>query len=192
MIKIQSIIASVRSKLGDTDHTNYRYTTEEILNALNMGLTDISQNTLAFYKSWQIQTKEGIRRYKLPNDFIMLADKKEVCHDNKLISYMDSQTLYLNFEPKEDANKKLPRIAIYYNYTEYIYDEHIDLYILNGFASPLIHFALAELFMSPNRENGLNFSEFHRQKYRESLELPLHHVRKATNKRQPRAKHRSY
>ncbi len=184
MIKVQLMIASIRSKLGDTNGENYYYANTEIVEAINGALRDISQNALCFFKVWHVQSKKGVRRYKLPNDFILFSKKYPDNVANGLIDYVDSQTFFVkNGEPRIATEEgKYPVWSFYYNYTERIYGVDDTLYILDGFFEPIVYHALSTLCMSPNRENGLQQSEFFRAKYNEALRLPLHHARKVTNK----------
>lgn len=180
MIKIELLLASIRSKLGDTNAENYYYSNTEIVEAINGALRDISQNALCFYKIWYVQSKKEVKRYKLPDDFILFSKKYPDEVDNNLINYMDSQTFFVKEEPKL-KNGRYPVWLFYYNYNERIFDVDDTLYILDGFFEPIMYHALSTLCMSPNRENGLNQSEFFREKYSESIRLPLHHARKVTN-----------
>ena len=182
MIKVDLLIASIRSKLGDTNGENYYYASTEIVEAINGALRDISQNALCFAKVVLVQSKKNIIRYKLPNDFILFPKKYPDSANNALIDYMDSQTFFVKAEPKISTDGKYPVWSFYYNYTERIYNVADTLYILDGFFEPIVYHALSTLCMSPNRENGLQQSEFFRAKYNEAIRLPLHHARKITNK----------
>ena len=182
MIKVQLLFASIRSKLGDTNGENYYYADSELLEAINGALRDISQNGLCFFKLWHVQSLKEVKRYKLPNDFILFSKKYPDTVDNSLVDYMDSQTFYVKDEPKPLNDGKYPVWTFYYNYTERVYEVEDVLHILDGFFEPIVYHALSTLCMSPNRENGLSQSEFFRAKYSESLKLPLHHARKVTNK----------
>lgn len=182
MIKVELLIASIRSKLGDTNAENFYYANTEIVEAINGALRDISQNALCFFRVWHVQSLKGVQRYKLPDDFILFSKKYPDEVDNDLIDYSDSQTFFVKSEPLLNEKKVYPVWSFYYNYTERIYDIDDTLYVLDGFFEPIAYHALSTLYMSPNRENGLNQSEFFRAKYRESLKLPLHHARKITNK----------
>ena len=190
MINIGILISSVRSKLGDTSSESYRYSDNEVLNSLNTALIEISQSALPFYRTYKIQTIENEKQYPLPKDFISFAENKNVCNANDKIDYSETQTFYLKEEPSQLSNGSFPIYTLYYNYTEYIGESMMDLAILDGFRLPMVHFALSELFQSPNRENGLNFSDWHLQKYKETLILPLHHVRKSVNKSVVKSKYR--
>jgi len=182
MIKVQLLFASIRSKLGDTNGENYCYADSEILEAVNGALRDISQNGLCFFKLWHVQSLKEVKRYKLPDDFILFSKKYPDNVDNGLVDTMDSQTFYVKDEPKMLSDGTYPIWTFYYNYTERVYEVEDVLYILDGFFEPIVYHALSTLYMSPNRENGLSQSEFFRAKYSESLRLPLHHARKVTNK----------
>lgn len=174
------MVASIRSKLGDTEASNYYYADTEIVEAINGALRDISQNALCFFKIWHVQSLKDVKRYKLPNDFILFSKKYPDDIDNGLIAYIDSQTFYLKNEPQAKEGR-YPVLSFYYNYNERIYEVTDTLYILDGFYEPIVYHALSTLCMSPNRENGLQQSEFFRAKYSEALRLPLHHARKVTN-----------
>ena len=176
MIKTELLIASIRSKLGDTNAKNFYYANTEIIEAINGALRDISQNALCFFKLLHVQSLKGVKRYKLPSDFILFSKKYPDDVDNGIIDYMDSQTFFVKDEPKLK-----PVWSFYYNYNERIYNETDTLYILDGFFEPIMYHALSTLSMSPNRENGLAQSNFFSIKYSEALKLPLHHARKVTN-----------
>ena len=180
MIKVQLLLASIRSKLGDTNAENFYYANTEIVEAINGALRDISQNALCFFKVWHVQSKKEVKRYKLPDDFILFSKKYPDDVDNGIIEYMDSQTFFVKTEPKL-KDERYPVWSFYYNYNERIYEIDDTLYILDGFFEPIVYHALSTLCMSPNRENGLSQSDFFRAKYSESLRLPLHHARKFTN-----------
>lgn len=180
MIKVQLLVASIRSKIGDTDAENFYYANTEIVEAINGVLRDISQNALCFFKFWHVQSKKELKRYKLPDDFISFSKKYPDDVDNDLIAYSDSQTFFVKDEPKKLQDGSYPIWLFYYNYNERIYDVDDTLYILDGFFEPIVYHALSSLCMSPNRENGLSQSEFFRARYDESLRLPLHHARKVT------------
>ena len=181
MIKVQLLIASIRSKLGDTDAENFYYVNTEIIEAINGALRDISQNALCFFKIWHLQSLKDVKRYKLPDDFILFSKKYPDEVDNDLIGYMDSQTFFVKDKPTL-KHRSYPVWSFYYNYNEKIYNIDDTLYILDGFFEPIVYHSLSTLSMNPNRENGLNQSEFFQQRYKDSLRLPLHHARKVTNK----------
>ena len=181
MIKVQLLVASIRSKLGDTNGENYYYADTEIVEAINGALRDISQNALCFFKTWQIQSIRDVKRYKLPSDFILFSKKYPDSVDNDLIDYIDSQTFYVKVVPQKLEDGRYPIWSFYYNYTERIYGVEDTLNILDGFFEPIVYYALHSLCMSPNRENGLMQSEFFQARYIEALRLPVHHARKVTN-----------
>jgi hypothetical protein len=180
MVHIDRVIADIRSKLGDTKSENYKYSNSEIINALNNGLTEISQDSLAFGRIWLFELKECVTRYENPKDFIKFVDKKTVVeNDNSLIVEQDTQTFFID----EHIFKIKKRLKLYYYYHETIYDGETILRINSGFGLALIYFALSQLFMTPNRENGLQMSEFFYNKYKDALILPMHHTKIATTKK---------
>jgi len=191
MVRIEDVFLSIRSRLGDTDIKEYRYSDEELLGSINDALADISERTLAFRKTWLIDTKGEIERYLLPNDFLrliafMLDDKvitditSKESSDNgmtqkSLVSF-DAQSFYLERTYKKDA-----RVKIDYNYYERVEGKKDNLPISNGFKEPIVLYALHILFQSPNRENGLSFSRTYKELYKDSLINAIEVVRNTIN-----------
>lgn len=70
MIRVSDVILKIRTRLGDTDYTKYKWSDEELFDYINSSLTHIATEFLIFTDRTEIDLKAGVNRYKIPNNSI--------------------------------------------------------------------------------------------------------------------------
>jgi hypothetical protein len=70
MVLVSDIINKLRSRLGDTDHTKYRWDDTELCDYINSALSQVALELLLFTDRIYIELKESENRYKLPDNIL--------------------------------------------------------------------------------------------------------------------------
>ena len=183
MIEVQDLILGVRQRLGDTNDAKYHYAPEEIIDAINTALEDISDATLCFTRTWLIPCVDGVHRYRLPADFLrpisvdfngvhvdtvqsMESRKKEIYTVSGVSVSYDMQTLHLY---PATGIKKEHTIELYYNNHENINDKTDTIGLPATAKLAIIYHVLGELFDNPVRKNGTEKSNRFRKLYLDRL-----------------------
>ncbi|TLS99939.1 phage adaptor protein [Aliarcobacter cibarius] len=142
MIKVSEILLAVRSRLNDTDSSNYRWSNEELLDYINSSLADIGKELECFTHKEFLYVKEDTDRYSLPHDILRVLS---VTIDNKPITiksyeymskhkhnifdlcvYFDEQSLFLYPTKKVEVGKK---VEVDYKYIYQIEKKEDDINI---------------------------------------------------------------
>jgi len=194
MIKVADIILASRSRLGDIDYKNLRFSDAEIIDAINSALAHLSEELLCFAKIWVIPCKDGVNRYELPDDYLRLISVNfngEIITKERIISLekrknsnfflhskvgvgLDMQTIHI-FNTKIKSSDE---IEIYYNYYETIDNKDDDIKFPLIGKEAIVYFVLSLLYQSPVRVNGLDRANYYRSLY----EIELKKLRSRVNK----------
>ena len=201
-VRVSALLLGIRSRLGDTDPAQYRYSDPEIIDAVNDALAHLSEELLCFSKTWILPTREGVGVYPLPEDHLETVSVRyngEVIHKRDMLSMayretkgidtgvsVDLQTVRLY---PESQVKDGQRISMYYHYTETINDKS-DTIALPGTAKlPIIYFALGILYENPIKKDGASHSNRAQTLFEKYL-IPLRsRLRKNAQSGQIRSRH---
>jgi len=162
MVKIADVILGLRSRLGDTDVSNRRYSDPEMIDAVNSALAHLSEELLCFRRTWRVPCADGVGRYELPEDFLrpisvnyndaLITDVESMEHrmnrnglNDPGVSY-DLQTLHVF--PSANV-KEGDVIEFYYNYFETVNDGRDTVALPNNAKEAVICYALHLLYQNP-------------------------------------------
>ncbi len=171
MIKASALILSIRQKLNDNDPDNYKYFNPEIIDAINSGLKNISNDLLYFSRVWKIKCKEDQERYDLPEDFLkpirvllngkkIFSVKSQKSDDTLNAIVFDDISIRLYVAHKDDDV-----LDIEYNYIEQIDTTESDIFCSLLLYDAIIYYALSILFQNPIKKDGLERGDYFLSKY---------------------------
>ena len=144
MILVSEIIAKLRTRLGDKDHTKYKWSDQELIDNINSSLIQLSIYLLTSTGIQNIKTKQGVNRYKLQENIVKvisinideeptviksfewMQNNKNTIDDDNFYVCMDEQSFYIY--PKHLIQDDMS-VEVAYNYIQKINDigENIDM-----------------------------------------------------------------
>ncbi len=144
MILVSEIIAKLRTRLGDKDHTKYKWSDQELIDNINSSLIQLSIYLLTSTGIQNIKTKQGVNRYKLQENIVKvisinideeptviksfewMQNNKNTIDDDNFYVCMDEQSFYIY--PKHLIQDDM-NVEVAYNYIQKINDisENIDM-----------------------------------------------------------------
>ncbi len=163
---VNDILLSVREKIGDKDRTNYRWSDEELIDAINSSLCDITQEINPWDDGeWIIPLQEGQNRYELPPYFHKLKfvkinkniiDKSCIVgYDTFIKSGESSHVVSIsinNFHIK--PVKKDDVVVVYYDRQEQIAYIKDKINLPDSYKDAIVFYVCHLLNQSPVRKDG--------------------------------------
>ncbi|MDD5360420.1 MAG: hypothetical protein PHI79_03490 [Sulfurovaceae bacterium] len=200
-IKASNLILSVRQKLNDKEPARYKFTTPEVVDAINMALAVISNDLLFFNRTWEIKCNKEKARYRLPADFVKIISIKlngkkidniksleayesmsDIC--SKPVAIIDNISLRVYDVTDDD------KIIIEYNYIEHIDDENSEIDTSLLLSEPIVLYAASVLFQNPVFKDGLQRSVFHANAFFQKMEYVRSRLKNNSNSKNIRSQFR--
>lgn len=192
MIKASNLILSIRQKLNDKDTNRYKFTSPEVVDAINLALIDISEDLLFFNRIWKIKCNKEKVRYSLPSDFLRLIsvrlNDRKIENIKSLEAYESIDGNYTkpvaiidNISIRVYDLKDDDELEIEYNYIEHIDDENSQFEASLLLYEPIVLYATAQLYQNPVFKDGLQKSAFYQNLYERKMGSVRSRIKSSSN-----------